>query len=152
MHAPAPGPLPAVLPAPPPIPLSYRDRFATLFGPAMTMEDQVATFARLKLDIDNGANEDEAHGAPAHAAQSTGCLVEGARGDRRVPRRAGRPRRPPETAPPGRGDAAVGAAATPRVDLPRAGWYADPTGRFEMRYWDGTRVDRARRSGRSAVQ
>ena len=60
MHAPAPGPLPATLPAPPPIPLSYRDRFATLFGPAMTMEDQVATFARLKLDIDNDSNAAEA--------------------------------------------------------------------------------------------
>ena len=30
--------------------------------------------------------------------------------------------------------AAPAAAATPAVP---AGWYADPAGRFELRYWDG---------------
>ena len=132
MHAPAPGPLPATLPAPPPIPLSYRDRFATLFGPAMTMEDQVGTFARLKLDIDNGANEVEAlellttlHSRPDASWKVREEI------DEYLAERA-RPRR--ETA---RVQAA--AVATPRRRPPRAGWYADPTGRFEMRYWDGTK-------------
>jgi serine/threonine kinase PknH len=128
MHAPQPGPMPAVLPAPPPIPLSYRDRFASLFGPTMTMEEQVGTFARLKLDIDNRANEDEAlellrilHDRP-DASWKVREDIDTYLGERSRPRR--------ETTQ-------VPAAA--QVDLPRSGWYADPTGRYEMRYWDGTR-------------
>ena len=31
--------------------------------------------------------------------------------------------------------ASTPAAATPSVP---AGWYADPSGRYELRYWDGT--------------
>lgn len=130
MHAPPPGPLPAELPTPPPIPRSYRDRFATLFGPAMTMEDQVGAFARLKLDIDNAANEDEAldllrtlHDRP-DASWKVREDIDNYLADRARPR--------PEAT-------RVQAAAASRVDLPRAGWYADPRGRFEMRYWDGGR-------------
>ncbi|MDW3215768.1 MAG: DUF2510 domain-containing protein [Ilumatobacteraceae bacterium] len=37
-----------------------------------------------------------------------------------------------ETAPTELGGAAAGAGAAP------AGWYADPSSRFELRYWDGT--------------
>lgn len=54
------GPLPAVLPEIPPIPRSYRDRFADLFRPDMTMDEQVSVFALLKFDIDNGTNQREA--------------------------------------------------------------------------------------------
>ena len=35
---------------------------------------------------------------------------------------------------PAGGRAAGGSAADPAVP---AGWYADPAGRFELRYWDG---------------
>ncbi len=53
-------PLPDVLPPPPPAPQSYRERFATLFGPgSLTIEEQVNYYVRLSLDIDS-ANSDEA--------------------------------------------------------------------------------------------
>ena len=34
--------------------------------------------------------------------------------------------------------AASGSAAQAAADAAPAGWYADPAGRFELRYWDGT--------------
>ena len=54
------GPLPAVLPEIPPMPRSYRDRFADLFRPDMTLDEQVSLFALLKFDIENGTNQREA--------------------------------------------------------------------------------------------
>jgi hypothetical protein len=47
-------PLPAVLPAPPPTPLSYHERYAKLFGQTpLTFDDQITYFARLTTDIDS---------------------------------------------------------------------------------------------------
>jgi hypothetical protein len=34
--------------------------------------------------------------------------------------------------------AAAPAAATPATPSVPAGWYADPAGRYELRYWDGS--------------
>ena len=34
---------------------------------------------------------------------------------------------------------AAATSSTPQQPLPAAAWYADPTRRFELRYWDGTR-------------
>ena len=59
------GPLPAVLPEIPPIPRSYRDRFADLFRPDMTLDEQVSLFALLKFDIENGTNQ--------HARRRSSC-------------------------------------------------------------------------------
>jgi hypothetical protein len=53
-------PLPTVLPAPPPTPLSYRERYAKLFGSEpLTVDDQITYFIRLTLDVDS-ANSNEA--------------------------------------------------------------------------------------------
>jgi hypothetical protein len=53
-------PLPSVLPAPPPTPLSYRERYAKLFGSEpLTVDDQISYFIRLSLDVDS-ANAGEA--------------------------------------------------------------------------------------------
>ena len=60
LRAPAPGPLPELLSEPPPMPLSYRDRFAEIFAATLSMDQQVSLFARLKFDIENGNNEQEA--------------------------------------------------------------------------------------------
>ena len=42
------------------MPESYRDRFASLYGETLTMDDQLKAFAVLKYDVDNEVNEDEA--------------------------------------------------------------------------------------------
>ncbi|HUS41030.1 MAG TPA: DUF2510 domain-containing protein [Ilumatobacteraceae bacterium] len=39
-----------------------------------------------------------------------------------------------------------------RVDAPRAGWYPDPEGRTNLRYWDGLDWSDARRSPPSAAE
>jgi hypothetical protein len=44
---------------------------------------------------------------------------------------------PTAAAAPAAAAAAPAAAATPAPAVP-AGWYADPAGRFELRYWDGS--------------
>ena len=54
------GPLPEILPEIPPMPRSYQDRFADLFRPDMTLDEQVSLFALLKFDIENGTNQSEA--------------------------------------------------------------------------------------------
>jgi len=132
LHAPSPGPLPEVLPVEPPVPESYRDRFAVLFGRQLAMEDQVSAFARLKMDVENDQNADDArellrvlHDRPDVAWRVREDIA------RFLADRAPHPpdQRDPTPAP-----------APPRTDqrpLPIAGWYADPTRRFDLRYWDG---------------
>ena len=115
----------------PSIRLAYCDRFAPpIVWAIVSMEEQVEHFARLKLDIDNRANEDEPRPAahPPCRPDASGKVREDIDG----------PSRPPDVASGRGGDVGPGTPAA-RVDLPRSGWYADPTGRFEMRYWDGPR-------------
>ncbi len=52
-------PLPEVIPDPPPVPQSYRDRFAKLFAPTLVLDDQVDYFGRLTFDL-GGPNQSEA--------------------------------------------------------------------------------------------
>jgi hypothetical protein len=129
IHTPQVGPLPDILPTPPPVPESYRDRFAALFGPELTMADQVNAFARLKLDIDKDVNADEARGLlrVLHDRADASWKV---RED--IDRFLGESR-PSSTTAPGVGPV----VPEPPVQLPVAGWYDDPTRRFELRYWNG---------------
>ena len=60
LRAERPGPLPEVLPEPPPMPLSYEDRFAGVYEQSLSMDEQLSLFARLKFDVDNGTNALEA--------------------------------------------------------------------------------------------
>ena len=55
-----PDPLPDPLPDPPPMPLSYRDRFAAVFAPTLTLDEQVSLVARLRFDLENRRNVDDA--------------------------------------------------------------------------------------------
>jgi hypothetical protein len=55
-----PGPLPHPLPDEPSMPTSYRDRYSEVFGAVMTIDQQVATLARLKFDIETHNRETEA--------------------------------------------------------------------------------------------
>ena len=78
---------------------------------------------------------------------------------RRPPHRSKRPPSPAEEV--GRTDLAtqvVEPEPVPVVEEPApvestvpAGWYADPSGRYELRYWDGICLDRARVACGSAV-
>jgi hypothetical protein len=56
---------------------------------------------------------------------------------------AGTPGSQPPAYPPGAEGALPpvypSAPAPPPASLPAFGWYPDPSGRFELRYWDGTR-------------
>lgn len=124
IHAPAPGSLPEALPPDPPLPESYRDRFSQLFGRDLQLPDQVSAFARLKLDVENDQNADEARELlrvlrdrpdVAHKVHRdiTTFLGESP-GPREVQQK-------PPTQP-----------------LPVTGWYVDPTRRFDLRYWSGT--------------
>ena len=54
------APLPDVLPIPPPIPQSYRDRYSAVFNESLSMGDQLSLVARLRFDMDNGNNAREA--------------------------------------------------------------------------------------------
>ena len=60
LRAEQPRPLPEVLPDPPPMPLSYEDRFAGVYKQSLSMDEQLSLFARLKFDVDNGTNAVEA--------------------------------------------------------------------------------------------
>jgi hypothetical protein len=133
LHAPPPGPLPQEMPAPPPVPESYRDRFAALFGRDMSMADQVNAFARLKLDVDNDQNADDARELlrVLHDRPDVAWRV---RED--IATYLSRPTAPPPPPDAGRSPAAPAPGQEP---LPVPGWYADPTRRFELRYWDGGR-------------
>jgi len=135
LHAPPPGPLPATLPPAPPLPESYRDRFAALFGQNLAMPDQVSALARLKLDIDNDQNADDARELLA-VLRDRPDVAWRVRED--IVTLLAQPVRTPAPEPE---DAPPAAAARPPVTeqrpMPQAGWYADPTGRFEVRYWDG---------------
>ena len=44
----------------------------------------------------------------------------------------------PAVAEPAVAEPAVAAAATATESTVPAGWYADPSGRYELRYWDGS--------------
>ena len=83
---------------------------------------------------------------PAGASHPAGDVVAGRCADQRSRRPPSGARRPPADPSSGyeRGVAAVerdaapaAAALRPPARVP-AGWYADPAGRFELRYWDGS--------------
>ncbi len=129
---PAATPLPAVLPPTPAVPESYRDRFAELYARELAVPAQVNAFALLKLDIDNDFNA-------ADALRLLGVLRDRFDTSWKVredvdlylaAREAARTVVPPTP---------VHAASAPDRPLPSAAWYADPTRRFELRYWDGNR-------------
>lgn len=42
------------------MPASYSDRFHEVFSPRMTVDEQLATFSRLRFDIESGAHREEA--------------------------------------------------------------------------------------------
>jgi hypothetical protein len=131
---PAATPLPPTLPPDPPVPPSYRERFAFLYGKELSVSSQVEAFALLKLDIDNDYNAAEALrliGVLRGRFDTSWKVCEDI--DRYL---AERESATVKTEP------KVQAAATlsaPQQPLPAAAWYADPTRRFELRYWDGTR-------------
>lgn len=50
----APPPLPDPLPPEPPPPAAYEDRFAEVLAPRLDLDQQIALFARLRFDIENG--------------------------------------------------------------------------------------------------
>jgi len=138
LHAPLPGPVPATLPPAPPLPESYRDRFAALFGQSLPMPEQVSALARLKLDIDNDQNADDARellvvlrDRPDVAWRVREDIVTLLA----QPARVSAPE-PADTGGPAPAPAEARPAPAP-APLPQAGWYTDPTGRFEVRYWDG---------------
>ncbi len=143
IQAPAAGVLPQVVPSAPPIPQSYRDRFADLFRPDdLSTQAQVNSFTLLKLDLDNGVNADE-------ALELLRVLYDRRNTSWRVREDIGRylaEYSARSAAPqPDRGRAQ--AAAEP---LPEPGWYADPMGRFDMRYWDSQRwTEHVARGGQS---
>lgn len=69
------------------------------------------------------------------------------------------PSAPQDQGPPGAPPPYPGAAGAPpahptqeRRDLPIFGWYPDPSGRHQQRYWDGTRwTDQVSDDGRQSV-
>ena len=127
-------PLPPVLPPDPPLPQSYRDRFAALYGKDLAVPAQVEAFALLRLDIDNDFNA-------AEAQKLLGVLRDRFDTSWRVREDIDRyfaERQAARTARPGQ-PVIQTVAAAPQQPLPKAAWYTDPTKRFELRYWDGTR-------------
>ena len=131
VNAPPAPAVPTQLPPPPPVPISYRDRFPELFGEAVPMRDQVRILAELKLDLNNDVHAD--------AAAELLRILHG-RGDTvwKVRDEINALLDHPNDASSRPSPVAVEPAlvATP---MPEVGWYVDPTQRFEHRYWDGTR-------------
>jgi hypothetical protein len=124
-------PLPPALPPDPPVPPSYRDRFVALYGKELPVSAQVEAFALLKLDIDNDFNAAEALkllGALRGRFDTSWKVCEDI--DRYLAERE---------AATAVAEPSVQAMSAPQQPLPAAAWYADPTRRFELRYWDGTR-------------
>jgi hypothetical protein len=124
--------LPDVLPPDPPMPESYGDRFAQLYARELPVPAQVNAFALLKLDIDNDSNVAEAMKLLRVLRDrfDTSWKVREDIDQYLAEREAARVMAP---------TLVHGVAATPDRPLPAAAWYADPTRRFELRYWDGTR-------------
>ena len=130
---PAETPLPPALPPEPPVPPSYRDRFVALYGKELPVSAQVEAFALLKLDIDNDFNA-------AEALKLIGVLRGRFDTSWKVCEDIDRYLADREAATvPAEPTVVQAAAASPQQPLPAAAWYADPTRRFELRYWDGTR-------------
>jgi hypothetical protein len=128
-------PLPAVLPPEPAIPESYRDRFAELFARELPVQAQVNAFARLKLDVDNDSNMAEALRLLRVLRDrfDTSWKVREDIDSYLTDRAPASTNLAPPTGPGPR------PRETSGEPLPVAGWYVDPTRRFELRYWDGTR-------------
>jgi serine/threonine kinase PknH len=134
--APPPPSLPADLPAEPPVPKSYRDRYGAVFSNALSMDDQEQLLALLRYDLDHGVETEEATSI-LRTLRDRRDVVWAVREEidtimRTTPATMPTRETPavaPETAP---------ATPVPTVqEIPEAGWYADPAGRFELRYWDG---------------
>ena len=131
---PASTPLPPTLPPDPPLPPSYRDRFVALYGKELPVSAQVEALALLKLDIDNDFNAAEALKLIAVLRgrfDTSWKVCEDI--DRYLTGREA------PTVPAEPTVVRAVASASPQQPLPAAAWYADPTRRFELRYWDGTR-------------
>jgi hypothetical protein len=126
-------PLPPALPPDPPLPPSYRDRFVGLYAKELPVSAQVEAFALLKLDIDNDYNAAEALRllAVLRGRFDTSWKVcediDRYLAGREAPAVAAQP------------TVRAAVTSTPEQPLPAAAWYADPTRRFDLRYWDGTR-------------
>jgi hypothetical protein len=129
-------PLPADLPAEPAMPESYRDRFAELFSRELPIQAQFNASTRLKLDVENDASAAEAItllrvlrdriDTSWRVRQDIDSFLAEHDTTNTVP------------VPPDR-DKPQSPQAAPQQPLPIAGWYVDPTRRFELRYWDGSR-------------
>jgi hypothetical protein len=141
LAAPLPGPLPAVLPEPPPVPMSYLNPLREqVHAEALTFQQQSVLLVDLKShmrDEDEWAVTrqlvDELRARPdisyAVAKEIDEILAN--------PRAFSSETSDVTVAPwtettPAATDVPPSEQATP------AGWYPDPTGRFELRYWDGT--------------
>ena len=136
MHAPAPGPLPARPAAAAADPLVVPRSVRHAVRPGHVDGGSGRHVRPAQAGHRQRRQRGRGLGPAAHPARPAGRVVEGARGDRRVPRRA---RRAAPARPGRRGACRAGGRGDAARRPPRAGWYADPTGRFEMRYWDGTR-------------
>ena len=136
INAPPAPPLPALLPAPPPVPLTYEDRFSALFAQELPMKEQLRMLAELRHDLDDEIHADSArdmlgvlHDRPDTVWQvrdEVGILL----GTRAAPLHA----TPPPDQPAPRREP----TADPSQPMPAEGWYVDPTSRFELRYWNGS--------------
>jgi hypothetical protein len=123
ISAPKPRPLPEPLPSPPPVPKSYRDRYTPLFSQRLGIDDQVALLGRLKLDIADPAYEVEAR-------ELLQLLCDRQDVSWKV-------RQDIESLFAERSSLGTHTGVAPESPHVPAGWYADPAGRFELRYWDG---------------
>ena len=135
---PASTPLPPTLPPDPSLPPSYRDRFAFLYGKELSVSAQVEAVALLKMDIDNDSNAAEALKMLAVLRgrfDTSWKVCEDI--DRYLAEREAAT--VPADVPVESTVVQAAAASSPQQPLPAAAWYADPTHRFELRYWDGTR-------------
>jgi TIR domain/Protein of unknown function (DUF2510) len=153
LAAPLPGPLPAVLPEPPPVPMSYLNPFREqVQAESLSFQQQSVLLVDLKAHL---RDEDEravsvqllrelrarpdisyavAKEIDVVLADPTAAAPDGAASE--------------SSSGPATGTASGESTSSSQTAPP--GWYADPTGQFELRYWDGTAwTDHgAKRSGR----
>jgi hypothetical protein len=129
------GPLPDPLPDPPPVPISYLSGLSDRVRAAnLSLDDQLAVVARLRTAMERPREREAAVNLLQAMRQRTDLYHTPALEIERL--LEGQP--PPSTP-----------VETPRVETPReerrrepasevpAGWYPDPSGRHELRWFDG---------------
>jgi hypothetical protein len=121
-------PLPDPLPHPPPVPISYLSGLSDrVRAPTLSLDDQLAVVARLRTALDR-PRERQAALELLHALRERADLYHAPalEIDRLLPDR--RPVEEPLPDPP--------RDPEPEPEVP-AGWYPDPSGRHELRWFDG---------------